>query len=360
MSEQFVLGIDGGGSKTLAAVADAEGRLAGIARGTGVNPVDNPHWRGELDAAVARLAFDPMTVAAVTAALPAYGEVAALSRAQESAIAELFGTTRTSILNDVDGAQFGAFAGGPGILILSGSGSMIWARDATGASLRVGGWGEAIGDEGSAYWIGKRAIALTSQDLDGRAEAPALTRALFDRLGLDLANAQDSLTGWVAELSHPRSAVAALAELVSVLAEAGDDAALTIMEEAANELARHIATAERKLPGGRELPWSYAGGTFKSGLLLAALERRVGRPPLPPRLPPIGGALLHAARQAGWTADDAWIDRLAASIAENTVFNRTTTNQTYSTKQGEQGDAWKGSIDDDSVGEPRGRRTGAG
>ena len=53
MSEQFVLGIDGGGSKTLVAVADAEGRLAGIARGAGVNPVDNPNWRRELDTAVA-------------------------------------------------------------------------------------------------------------------------------------------------------------------------------------------------------------------------------------------------------------------------------------------------------------------
>lgn len=358
MSRRFVLGIDGGGSKTLVALADAEGHLVAVARGAGVNPVDNPNWRRELDTAVAALAFDPLEIAAVTAALPAYGEVAVLSAAQEAAIAALFGAVPSSILNDVDGAQFGAFAGGPGILILSGSGSMIWARDAAGAFLRVGGWGEAIGDEGSAYWIGKRAIALASQDLDGRADAPAVTAALFSRLGLDRTNAQDSLTGWVAGLSHPRSAIAALAELVSALAQAGDPAALAIMDEAADELARHVATAERKLPGGRQLPWSYAGGTLKSPVLLAALESRVGRPPLPPRLPPIGGALLHAARQAGWTADNAWIDRLAASIAENAVFNPTI-NQT-STRQGEQGNAWKGFIDDDCAGEPPRGRTGTG
>lgn len=355
----LVLGIDGGGSKTLAALADAEGQVLRMVRGAGVNPVDNPRWRQELETTVAALGAELGEVAAVTAALPAYGEVAALSRAQQSAVADLFGAVPARLVNDVDGAQFGAFAGGPGILMLSGSGSMIWARDATGASWRVGGWGEAIGDEGSAFWIGMRAIALVSQDIDGRAQAPGLRAALFGHLGLGSVAPMDSLTAWVAGLPHRRSGVAALAELVAARAAAGDVDAVAILEAAADELARHVTAIARQVSGGADLPWSYAGGTLRSPLLLAAVARRIGRPPLPPRLPPIGGALLHAARRAGWATDDTWIDRLAAVLAGHPAFNPTT-KRTSSTKQGEQGDAWKDSTLDDRVrgAAARGARSG--
>jgi hypothetical protein len=98
---------------------------------------------------------------------------------------------------------------------------------------------------------------------------------------------------------------------------------------------------------------------LRSSLLRKALERRIGRPPLPPRLPPIGGALLIAARRAGWAADGAWIDRLAAALASHPDFNPTT-KRTSSTKQGEQGDAWKDSTLDDRVRGAADRGAGTG
>jgi N-acetylglucosamine kinase-like BadF-type ATPase len=342
----LVLGLDGGGSKTLVALADADGEIVGAGCGAGINPMDNPDWRRELGAVLAAVGADRAAIGAATVGLPAYGEVAALSLAQDAAVAKLLGAGRTDILNDVDLAQYGAFAGEPGILILSGSGSMAWARDGAGRSYRVGGWGDAIGDEGSAYWIGVRAIALVSQDIDGRAPAPGLTTALFAHLGLDRAHPMDSLAGWVAGLLHRRSGIAALAELVAAQAAAGDTDATEILEAAAEELALHVAAIARQVPGGAELPWSYAGGTLRSPLLLKAVARRIGRPPLPPRLPPVGGALLIAARRLGWAADDAWIARLGTVLAGHSAFNPTT-KRTSSTKQGEQGDAWKDSTLDD-------------
>jgi N-acetylglucosamine kinase-like BadF-type ATPase len=330
-----------------------------MGRGAGINPMDNPGWRRELEAVVGAVGADRAAIAAAALGLPAYGEVAAVARTQEAAVAVLLGGGKADILNDVDLAQYGAFAGAPGILILSGSGSMAWARDGGGRSYRVGGWGEAIGDEGSAYWIGTRAIALVSQDIDGRVRAPGLTAALFEQLGLDSTAPMDSLTAWVAGLVHRRSGVAALAELVAGRAAAGDADAAAILDAAADELARHVTAIARQVPGGADLPWSHAGGTFRSALLLAAVTRRIGRPPLPPRLPPIGGALLHAARRAGWAPDAGWIDRLAAAIADHPDFNPTT-KRTSSTKQGEQGDAWKDSTLDDRVrgAADRGTRSG--
>jgi len=359
MTGPLVLGLDGGGSKTLVALADADGEIVGAGRGAGINPMDNPDWRRELGAVLAALGADPAAIGAAAVGLPAYGEVATVARTQDAAIAELLGPGPVDILNDVDLAQYGAFAGAPGILILSGSGSMAWARDGAGQSYRVGGWGEAIGDEGSAYWIGMRAIALVSQDIDGRTRAPGLRAALFAHLGLDPATPMDSLTGWVAGLVHRRSGIAALAEVVAAEAMAGDVDALAILEAAAEELARHVAAIARQVPGGATLPWSYAGGTLRSPLLLKAVERRIGRPALPPRLPPIGGALLHAARRVGWAVDAGWIDRLATTLAGHTAFNPTT-KRTSSTKQGEQGDAWKDSTLDDRVrgAADRGARTG--
>jgi N-acetylglucosamine kinase-like BadF-type ATPase len=315
MSAKLLLGVDGGGSKTLVALADAAGNVVRTGSGAGVNPMDNPHWRREFDAAMAAARIAEGELAGAVAALPCYGEVEEISQTEREVVRDLVGAIPQRVINDVDAAHYGAFAGGPGLLILSGTGSMAWARDAAGKSYRVGGWGEGFGDEGSAYWIGIRAIALASQHLDGRAAAPGLVEALFDDLGLASETPQDSLAGWFAGLGHRRSRVAALAPLVDRLARQGDAAARRITGEAADALALHVVAIARQTGAGDRPDWSYAGGTFKGRALLDALAERIGGPPLPPRLPPIGGALLYAARDLGWPIDNAWIERLAASIA---------------------------------------------
>ncbi|MDR3472972.1 MAG: BadF/BadG/BcrA/BcrD ATPase family protein [Devosia sp.] len=322
----LVLGIDGGGTKTLVALADRFGRVVHTARAGGSNPLDNPAWRDELQSALAAVAGVSHITAAV-AALPSYGEVEAISLAQSEAIAPALGSRPQSILNDVDAAQIGAFAGQPGILILSGTGSMAWARDAQGRSHRVGGWGDVAGDEGSGFWIGHQILGVVTQSLDGRAPPTMLVEALFAEIGADIANPSDGIEGWVSGLAHPRSAIAALAPLAIRLAETGDSGAVSIVEAAADELARHVRAIERH--AGRDAPWSYAGGTFKSHFLLTAVAERIGRPPVSPRLPPIGGALLAAARLADWSTENAWIDRLRASLqelpADQTTLELTTT-----------------------------------
>lgn len=305
----FIVGIDGGGSKTLVASADRSGRALRLQRGRGTSPLESPGWRDAL-AEQAR----PFTGAAgVAAALPAFGEVEAASSAQRQAIAELFGTAPQLLLNDVDAANIGAFAGGPGILILAGTGSMAWARDAAGASHRTGGWGEVIGDEGSGYWIGSRVLGAVSKAIDGRADATRLVDGVFDLLGLASDDRMDQFLGWASRLDEPRKQIAALAPVALALADAGDPAANNIVDAAAEELALHIRTLERRL-GDAALPWSFAGGLFASPALRRAVAAQVGRAPTLPRLPPVGGALLAAAQHLGWSTDDAWIETLAQSL----------------------------------------------
>ncbi|WP_420963465.1 N-acetylglucosamine kinase [Brucella sp. IR073] len=310
MNNDLILGIDGGGTKVIVTLADRSGRILRTARGGGVNPMDNPNWRRELESQLAPFIGVPQ-LKAVAAALPAYGEVAELSERQRAAIGEAFPGVPQLVLNDVDAAHLGAFAGGPGILILSGTGSMAWARDTEGHSSRAGGWGDVIGDEGSSYWIGRAALSLVSQSLDGRAPPTALADALFDHLHFDKSNPLDALGGWVTGLASQRSGIAALSVLVDRVAQAGDAAAINLIKRAADELARHFRAIVHS--GGPDAPWTYAGGTFASPLLLATLERRIGRPPVPPRLPPIGGALLAAAQLLDWRLDEGWIGQIAAT-----------------------------------------------
>jgi len=311
VSGELILGIDGGGSKALVALADKSGRVLEVSRGDGINPMDNRGWRRHFEAQLKGFARTG-GLAGIGAAMPAYGEVEHISADQRDAIAAAFGAIPQRVLNDVDAAQIGAFAGGPGILILSGTGSMAWARDVTGKSHRVGGWGEVIGDEGSGNWIGHRVLGLISQSMDGRAAPTKLYGAVFDALKLDTADPHNALEGWVARLTHPRSQISALAAIAGRLADAGDPGAIAILEAAAEELARHFH-AIAKLAGAA-LPWSYAGGTFNSRVLRDAVTARIGSLPKPPLLPPIGGALLAAAQHLDWPVHQAWIERLAAAI----------------------------------------------
>ncbi|WP_182086142.1 BadF/BadG/BcrA/BcrD ATPase family protein [Aureimonas sp. ME7] len=310
MNEELILGIDGGGSKVLVALADRSGRIRRTARGGGVNPMDNPGWRDELERHLLPFRDEP-NLSAVAAALPAYGEVARLSALQRDAIAQLFPKVRHAVLNDVEGAHLGAFAGQPGILVLSGTGSMSWARDAAGVSARAGGWGHILGDEGSSHWIGQKALNLVGQSLDARAPETALASILFDRLGLDRSDPINALGDWVTTLGNPRAEIAAISVIVDEVAQGGDAGAIGLIEEAAHELAKHFHAVASHC--GARADWTHAGGTFASALLLEAVARRIGRPPVAPKLPPVGGALVAAARLLDWQVDERWLTHVAAS-----------------------------------------------
>ena len=317
MSDELILGIDGGGSKVLVTLADKDGRILRTALGGGVNPMDNPDWRQELERRIEPFRNEP-GLAAVGAALPAYGEVAHLSALQKRCIDEAFPDIRRTVLNDVDAAHLGAFAGRPGILVLSGTGSMSWARNGAGASARVGGWGDVIGDEGSSYWIGREALHLISQSLDGRAKPTALAKAVYEHLELDMSDPVNALGGWISGLARPRAGIAALSVLVDRAASKGDEAAIDLIDRSAQELAKHHWAISGHCETGTD--WTYAGGTFSSRLLLEAVERRIGRRAVSPVLPPIGGALLAAAQLLDWQLDERWFGQIA--VAAEAVIAR--------------------------------------
>jgi glucosamine kinase len=298
-----VLGVDGGGTKTVAVVADAAGNVLASETSSGLDPTAGPGWEASLTSLAARMG----PVDAAVLGLPYHGEIPAICARQITLGHMLFGP-HCHVVNDVAVAFEGALGGADGVLILAGTGSMAWARGTQG-TVRVGGWGDAFGDEGSAFWIGRAALAMVSRHLDGRQPCPDFALPLLRRLGV----AEDALIAWTYGQTHPRASVASVAREVSALADAGAVEAQTLMQAAALHLAEQGKVAAQRA-GASLRHWAVAGSVMQDATLSAALTTAMGSAPQPERLPPVGGAVLAAARHAGWPVDTHFIGQLAAAL----------------------------------------------
>jgi len=303
------LGIDGGQSSTTALIGDETGRVLGRGCGGPCNHVSSAEGRTRffgallecLKEACEQAHLDAKTVSFACACLGFSGgpeDKQAYSR-------ELIRSAQYKITHDAEIALSGATAGEPGIIIIAGTGSMAFGRDAEGRTARAGGWGYIFGDEGGAFDITRRAVRAALQSEEGWGPPTILRDLLLGETGA--ANANELLHLFYGP-EYPRKRVASLCPLVTRAAEEGDSVAREIFTTAAAELARFVAGVHGHLfrPGER-VPLAYIGGAFQSAPLLARFTSRV-RDSIasiigPPRLGPAAGALLEALRMDGNCAE---------------------------------------------------------
>lgn len=313
--------LDGGGTKTALALASRRGEVKLLPEGPGCNPQDGGAWEAVLASLLGWAGEAPGGLAAAALGLPGRGEVPIHDAAADALLARVL-PCPFEAMNDVALAHLGAFGGGEGVLLLAGTGSMAWARGPRGEA-RVGGWGDAFGDEGSAHWIGREALSLASQTLDGRAwvepqpsrgdgvgwvlyppDPRAFVTALCERLGPDASGPFGPLE-WLMARGGSRSAVAQAARLVDELARDGHGHAAGILHRAASELTTLAATAARRVGLSPPFTWVESGSVFRSAHVRATVSSALGQPALP-RLSTLGGGLLQAATLAGWEPSEAW------------------------------------------------------
>ena len=166
------------------------------------------------------------------------------------------------MVNDALIALQAAVGEAPGIVIVSGTGSIAYGRDRAGHAARAGGWGYVLGDEGSGYWIGRLAMRAVVRAADGRGSPTSLTERLLAHFG---AQRPDELLQTVYHASFRPAAFTALAAHVQQAREDGDLAAATILDRAAQELLEAASSVIAQLNlAKQEFAFVLSGGMFKA------------------------------------------------------------------------------------------------
>lgn len=297
----LVAGIDGGQSSTIAVVGDEEGRI--LARGRsgpsdeiGVAP-DSTRLSDALRAALAdacrRAALpEDSRFEAIVAGVSGYNDRARGKAPQ-------LPSPRFLLMHDAPVAHAGALGGRPGVVVIAGTGSVVYTRDAAGSEHTYGGWGFLFGDEGSAFRIASDSLAamMRAED-DGDASLEREARAACAFFGLETLR-QIGRAFYHRGITRDR--IAAFApealrfERLRPLADRGADR----LAELVCRAIRDGGAARVALAGG-----VFADEAFRTRLCDAVLAANPATEIVTPRYEPAGGALLLAYRAAGSPVDE--------------------------------------------------------
>lgn len=236
------LGFDAGGTKTDCVLIDSAGRLLAEARGSGANPMRAGFARacdvlGETAQQVLAEAHrDPDTIAAIYAGVAGAGS-SRVARRIASYLTRAFPNASIRVITDIELALRATAAEGPALVIIAGTGSAVGGRNAAGQIARAGGWGPWLGDDGSAYDIGRRGLKAALRARDGVGPATALGEKIL--LAQETHDWQVVL-GRIAK--HPDSVFPPLFPLVTECALAGDVVSQDILASAGKALAQLAAS----------------------------------------------------------------------------------------------------------------------
>ena len=272
MKARHVLGIDAGGTKTRALLADASGQVIAGSRGGGANL--RTHGELQVEKVLHAVVEQAEAEAGVRAAAIALG-IAGADRPEDHAVLReilrrIGFKDRVVVTNDARIAFVAGSERRVGLAVICGTGSIAWGRNEAGQIARAGGWGWHLGDEGSGFWIGEHAIRAVLRAADGRARATSLAEPLFAHFGIER---PEEILRALYDAEYPRHLVAMFAMRVEEAARAGDTVAGEILAAAADELILSARSVVRRLDL-TEGPYDVvlSGGTFTA---LPSLEESV-------------------------------------------------------------------------------------
>lgn len=318
----YFLGVDGGGTKTCFTLINENGKviskvIKGPSHPTQIG-FENLEilLREGLNEIIDNNKISKSDIERVTLGLAGYGIVKEIAEGIAKIVEAVFYGIKYELVSDVRVAIAGALAGEDGINVVAGTGSIALALK-NNEIIRCGGWGYTVGDEASAYWIGKQTIALFSKESDGRVEKGPLYELIRDKLGL---NRDAEIISYINDkIKGDRSEIAKLSKICYEAAKLGDEGAMAIFNEAAVEITEMIKALLRNY-GKEKVKVSYTGGVFKSGnLILEPLKNMLGGlnvELIEPILSPDLGACLLAYINSGYKSNSNFLINL--SLSENT------------------------------------------
>jgi glucosamine kinase len=264
----YFLGVDGGASKTSSVLGDDRTILGrGTAGSSNVTRVGEAAARESLTVSIlqacAAAQISPKQITSTC--------VGAAGAARENVRAQLQRSVReivqgeVQIVGDMVIALQAAFGNGPGVIVVAGSGSIAYGRDVSGATVRAGGWGFRISDEGSGYWIGRKAIAASLRVCDERGEAEC--RLLSEILKVFALQTREQLV--VKANGDPPPDFASLVPAVISLSDHDDEGAQAVLRAAGEELGKlAVVVIKRLFADATSVPVAMSGGVFANSALL--------------------------------------------------------------------------------------------
>ena len=299
---KYYIGIDGGGSKTIFAIAKEDGNILGTVKAgsafykqigeDGVLELLQKGIKEVCDFAEG----DNTGIASICFGMPAWGESPVNDKIMEDKIQALFPEWNIHIVNDCEVGWAGSLLVQPGINIVAGTGSIAFGKNESGETARSGGWSEWFSDEGSGYWLGMKCVQLFSRQSDGRDERGPLYEIV--KQALDLSVDEEIIDLFEIEYLHKRDKIASLQKLLLKAANEGDKYAVGAYEQAAKELYDIINGVKKKIFNNVNCMVSYSGGIFNVGDLikkpLIKLLRENGMELTEGKAEPYVGAMLLA------------------------------------------------------------------
>lgn len=299
----YVLGIDGGGTKTTGVIADEQGRTITEATVGASNP--NIISTADLKATFSKLkdqlehqnkaAFQK--VDRLFAGISGTGHPSAKQKVHEALSEAMPATMSISVDNDAMIALYSGTLGKPGIVQISGTGSITYGINQAGARDRVGGWGHFIGEKGSGFGLGSDALQAAFAAHDQAGPTTILEESIrhfFKKQALP-----DTIPD-IYQAERPKETIASLGRLVMEAADQEDTVALEILHQNGRYIGQSVSALMKKLFKKGEIPVVLAGGLFnRVDLFRSAIEEGLGNRSEQARLvipdkPPVSGAVIAA------------------------------------------------------------------
>jgi len=301
--EQYYLGFDGGGTKTDCVLLNSAGEVLAEDAAGPANPLRAGFDRAQAslrtaaEKALAARQVGAASIAGVCAGIAGAGQPRVLKRVL-GFLVETFPHANVQVCTDLDIALEAGLGDAPGIVIVAGTGSAALGRNADGRLVRAGGDGPWVGDEGSAFDIGRRGVAAVARARDALAPVTILADSIPAAL---------ECPNWSALLERiaagPDEVFPRIFPLVAEAAESGDSSAREILFGAALSLSQLVLSVARRLEvDQKEFTVAQAGGVFGvSALLDQAFEALVhsaarGARVRPVEMPPARAAARRAFR----------------------------------------------------------------
>lgn len=303
LNRQYIIGVDGGGTGTRAVIGTQKGEVLAIVKGAGTNmkstPPDEVRLQIEqlLEQLLQKIGVTKNDVSTVFLCVAGGDRQVDIDR-WERWMGLLFpaNSCQITITNDAVAALTSGTFTKQGIVVIAGTGSIVYAITKNLQVSRVGGWGYLLGDEGSGYYIGQEALRIIAQHYDVFGmNGDVFTAAILEQLALK--NPTDIITQ-VYEHPQPRVLIASLARTVLRLAEQQNVKAENIIEQAVHHLVQFIQTMLKKEQQVKNLPIVLCGGLFENLYFVQCFQMKLKQASIhnrqiQPEVPPVIGAFIN-------------------------------------------------------------------